>query len=289
MRTPTDRTRTRRLCKTLALCALFAAFAAPSSAPAASALKPDQLLAKIRQVFRSHRPPPPYVTYTLVREQLTEQGYPDYVNSYTYHIWCRSLDRAALGRKVFRDDARGPLEFLRPEFNQDRDPGPPTADVFERAPAQPQAIDVVPTPEPSGLPAVIGSVTAYGELEYRVTSVSTEGDLLHLQLRPIRDPNRNRLRDIYADRQTYELRKLTATDKLFLDHVEVHPQLFTITMGMLDGRPIVTAIHGITTDDYTGDGREVDYHFKDIEFPSSLPDWYFDAHSYAAHANDAPL
>ena len=58
---------------------------------------------------------------------------------------------------------------------------------------------------------------------------------------------------------------------------------------MLGGRPIVTAIHGVVTDDYTGDGREVDYRFKDIKFASSLPGWYFDAHSYAAHANDAPL
>lgn len=118
-------------------------------------MTPDQMLAKIRQVFRSHRPPPPYITYTLVREQLTEQGFPDFVWSYTYHIWCRSSDRAALGRKVFRDNARGPLEFLRPEFNQDRDPGPPTADVFERAPEHPQPIDVVPTPEPSGALALI--------------------------------------------------------------------------------------------------------------------------------------
>ena len=279
----------KRLCSFLALIAALVASTVPASSNAGIS-KGDELLMKIRQVFRSHRPPPPYVTYTLVREQLTEQGYPDYVNSYTYHIWCRTSDRAALGRKVYRDDARGALEFLRPEFNQARDPGPPTADVFERAPLHPQSVEVVPTPEPSGIPATIGSVTAYGELEYHVTAINTEGNLLHLSLRPIRDPDRNRLREIYVERTTYELKKLIATDKLFITPgYEVHPQLFTITMGTLDGRPIVTAIHGVTTDDYSGDGREVQYAFKDIKFPSSLPDWYFDAHSYAMHSPDAPL
>jgi len=289
MRTPMARTKTLRLRNHLTLCAALFVIAAPLPAPAALS-QPDQILAKIRQTFRAHRPPPPYVTYTLVREQLTEQGYPDYVNSYTYHIWCRTLDRAALARKVFRDDARGPLEFLRPEFNQDRDPGPPTADVFERAPAHPQPVEVAPTPEPTGLPTVIGSVTAYGELEYHVTAVTTEGSTLHLSLRPIRDPDRNRLREVYVDKKTYELKKLVATDKLFITPGnEIHPELFTITMSMSDGRPLVTAVNGVTTDDYTGDGHVVNYQFKDIKFPSALPDWYFNAHSYAMHLEQAPL
>ncbi len=279
----------KRLCNFLALLAAFVLSAAPLPSNAGLS-KGDELLQKIRAVFRAHRPPPPYITYTLVRAQDTAQGYPDFEWSYTYHIWCRTSDLAALGRKVYRGDARGPLEFLRPEFNQARDPGPPTADVFERAPAHPQSIDVVPTPEPSGIPATIGSVTSYGELEYHVTAVRTEGDLLHLSLRPIRDPDRNRLREIYAERTSFELKKLIATDKLFImPFDEVHPQLYTITMGTVEGRPVVTAIHGVTTDDYNDDGREVDYTFKDIKFPKSLPDWYFDAHVYAMHSNEAPL
>jgi len=253
-------------------------------------MKPDAVLAKIRQVFRSHRPPPPYVSYTMVRQQLTEEGYPDYVGSYTYHVWCRSSDRAALGRKVFRDDARGPLEFLRPAFNEPRDPGPPTADVFERAPAQPQPIEVVPTPEPLQMPAVIGSVTAFGELEYHVLSVTQEGNLLHLRLTPIRDPQRNRLRDVYAEAKTYEVRKLVATDRLFIMGTsEVYGVTFTVTMGMLDGRPVVTDALGKVAENYVGDGETVDFKFKDIKFPDSLPDWYFDAHSYGSHENEAPL
>jgi len=133
-----------RFSSTGAACALVAMLASAlpaSSAPptssktakaavAAPVPNGEKLLADIRKVFRSHRPPPPYVTYTLTRTQQTEQGYPDYANIYTEHIWCRSSDRAALERKVYRDDYRGPLTFDRPAFNEARDPGPPTADLF---------------------------------------------------------------------------------------------------------------------------------------------------------------
>ena len=37
-----------------------------------------------------------------------------------------------------------------------------------------------------------------------------------LTLAPISDPERNRLREIYADKTTYELKKLIAVDRLFV-------------------------------------------------------------------------
>ncbi|HEY8314164.1 MAG TPA: hypothetical protein VIG51_08290 [Candidatus Baltobacteraceae bacterium] len=254
-------------------------------------LSAQQTLAEIRRVFRSHRPPAPYVTYTLVREEQAANGYPDYADSYTYHIWCRTSDRACLGRKVFRDDARGPLEFLRPAFNEDRDPGPPTADMFEQAPLHPHPVEFVPTPEPTAEPLrVIGSVKAIGETEYRVRSMTVEGELLHLSVVPRRDPDRNRLREIWVDKHTYELKKLVATDKLFVDHGGVYPVAFTITMGNHRGRPVVTDIHGVVGGGYDDDGNIVDFHFQEILFPVTLPAWYFDARGYAQHANsdDAP-
>jgi hypothetical protein len=109
---------------TFALCAAILAFVAspgahfPASSVALAAAptetpialpSPERLLYLIRRKFRSHRPPPPYVTYTLVRAQLTDYGdppYPDLSNSYTYHIWCRTIDDACLGRKVFRHEDR---------------------------------------------------------------------------------------------------------------------------------------------------------------------------------------
>jgi hypothetical protein len=262
-----------------------------SSAPNTSAAPiPQHILALIRAKFRSHRPPPPYITYTLLRSQLTDQGYPDYVDSYTYHIWCRTFDRAALGRKVFRDSYRGPMEFMRPAFNEPRDPGPPTADVFEPAPAHPHPITFVPTPEPQfTLLPIIASVAVIGEFDYDVTSVQTESEELHLHLEPIRNPDRNRLREIWADKKTYELHKLIATDKLFVEKGSTYSVAFIITMGMLDGRPVVTDLHGDVGDGYFGDGQKVDFHFRDIAFPQTLPGWYFTPKAYASHTSEAPI
>ncbi|HTX58908.1 MAG TPA: hypothetical protein VMH02_04455 [Verrucomicrobiae bacterium] len=267
------------------------ATATPSPLPS-----PDRLLFLIRRQFRSHRPPPPYETYTLVRAQLTDYGdppYPDLVNSYTYHIWCRTYDDACLGRKVYRHDDRGFAEFLRPEFNEARDPGPPTADLFQPAPSRPHAVTEAPTPEPTGsLPPLIASVTVLGEFDYRVTNVAIEGDYIHVSLLPRRDPNRNRLREIYVDRKTLELHRLVATDKFF-DGPQVFPMLFTVTLDMLDGIPVVTTIHGQPQkeqdQEYLGHLGVVDYTFKDITFPPSLPAWYFDPRSWASHADDLPI
>jgi hypothetical protein len=273
---------------------LAAALAMQGAAPAAEpSPTPQRVLGLIRSQYRSHRPPPQYETYTLVRSQKTDRGYPDPVGSYTLHVWVRNVDRAALTRKVFRDDYRGDLTFDRPAFNEDRDPGPPTADVFEPAPARPHPVSEVPTPEPHYTPLpVIGSVRALFESDYRVDSLNVEGDQVHLMIYPVRDVERNRLREIYADAKTLELRKLIATDKLFDDpnpvKAKVYPVTFTITMSNVQGYPVVTNLHGVVGGGYTGDGQIVDYRFSDIEFPASLPSWYFDPRSYAAHQNDAP-
>lgn len=271
---------------------LAVTLAQPTPAPAATPpLTPQRILGLVRNKFRSHRPPPPYVTYTIERKQNTSQGFPDYADSYTYKVWCRTSDRAALKRQVYRSINRGALEFERPAFNEARDPGPPTADLFEPAPLRPRPVTFVPTPEPVGTPlTVIGVVSALGEFDYRVDSMNVEGQTLHLKILPTRDPDRNRLRELFVDKNTYELQKVVATDKLFiLGTSDVYGVTFTITLDMLDGRPTVTDIHGVVGDGYTGDGSAVDYKFRNIAFPATLPAWYFDARQYAAHTEDAPI
>jgi hypothetical protein len=270
------------------------ALAAPPTgaapAPGASAEPtptPQRYLGLIRAQFRTHRPPPAFETYTVIRAQKATNGYPDFANSYTVHVWVRNSDRAALTRLVFRDDARGPLTFERPAFNEARDPGPPTFDVFEPAPARPHPVSEVPTPEPHYTPLpVIGGVRTIIESDYRVDSLAIEGDEMHLTIYPVRDIERNRLREVYADRKTLELHRLVATDKLFLSTGPVFPATFTITMGTVDGVPVVTNIHGVIGGGYNDDGKEVDFTFTDITFPKTLPEWYFDARTYAFHAND---
>jgi hypothetical protein len=275
----------------LALVLLAAAIAAPTVAPAAgSTPTPQRLLGLIRLQFRSHRPPPAYESYTLVRKQVATNGYPDPVGSYTRHYWVRNLDRAALRRDVFRDFARGDLTFDRPAFNEARDPGPPTADVFEPAPARPHPVSEVPTPEPHYTPLpIIGGVRTLVELDYQVQSVETEGDELHLRVEPVRDVERNRLREIFVDKKTLELHKLIATDKLFVEKGPVYPVTFTITMGNIQGYPVVTSLHGVVGGGYNDDGKDVEFIFSEIKFPDTLPEWYFDARQYAQHLTQAPL
>ncbi|HEY4433976.1 MAG TPA: hypothetical protein VGM99_06200, partial [Candidatus Cybelea sp.] len=257
----------------------------------------DRLLYQIRRQFRSHRPPPVYITYTLIRKQTLDDGYPDLLNSYTYHIWCRTTDRAALGRRVYHGSSRGTLEFLRPSFNEPWDPGPPTADLFEPAPVHPHTNprEFVPTPEPTGsLPPLIAVVTVLGEFDYRVTRIANEGDEIHVSLQARRDPDRNRLRELYVDAKTLELREVVATDKLYDEGSDkkVYPMLFTVTLTWMHNMPIVTHIHGTPTyqqdADYLGRDATVDYDFTDITFPDALPAWYFDPRSYAQHGDDAP-
>ncbi len=249
---------------------------------------PDDLLIAIRNRFRSHRPPPPFEIYTLERSQQTSYGYPDYNDTYTYHIWYRSYDHAAMERKHFHLGAIGNLEFKRPMFNVADDPGPPTADVFEPAPLHTLAPDFVPTPEAS-MPPIIATVRVRANFDYRVTAVQREGSLIHVSIMPKRDPDRNRLRELWVDAKTLDLKKIIATDKLFIQGGPVYPILFTIDFDMLAGVPIITHIHGEVADpSYDGDGKTVEYVFKDIVFPKALPDWYFNARDYAQHTNDAP-
>jgi hypothetical protein len=276
----------------LASVILAAALAASTAQPAADPTPtPQRLLGLIRLQFRSHRPPPAYESYTLVRKQMATNGYVDPVGSYTVHVWVRNRDRAALTRFVYRDFARGDMKFDRPAFNEARDPGPPTADVFEPAPARPHPVSEVPTPEPryTQLP-IIGGVRTLVELDYNVQSVDVEGDELHLHITPVRDIERNRLREIFVDRKTLELHKLIATDKLFIEHTtKVYPVTFTITMGNVQGYPVVTRLHGDVGGGYNDDGKEVDFTFSDIKFPDTLPEWYFDDRQYAQHLSQAPL
>jgi hypothetical protein len=268
----------------------FATAAAPTPAPEPTTTPtPQRLLALIRNKFRSHRPPPPYVSYTIERKQSNDRGFADYANSYTDKVWLRSSDRAALGRRVYPYGGLGPAGFQRPAFNEARDPGPPTADVFEAAPPKPTKISDVPTPEPLGTYVVIGNAVTVGEYDYAVDAVTYEGQLVHLMLRPVRDPERNRLREVYADRQTYEVTRILAHDRLFDGDGRIYGVIFDLRMGVIDGHPVATSLHGVVGDGYTGDGKDVDYQFRDIKFPATMPDWYFDARSYAAHTNDLPL
>jgi len=292
---------------------VLAFFSAPRPVPAAdpqptlppyTSLAPIRVLGYIRRVYREHRPPPTYETYTLVRKEDTNYGYPDPLGTYTKHYWVRNTDRAALVRMVYRDDYDGDMTFDRPALNQPRDPGPPTADLFE--PAHPQPINVVPTPEPTAAPLkTIGSVVAIGESDYRVPKMTVEGSELHLVLEPRRDPERNVLREIWVDKDSYMLKKVIAHDSMFVEQGHTYPMKVTYVLGYLDGYVVITHIDAVVLPrqervggefqeisdfgDETGDADSLVIDFKDIMFPKQLPDWYFDPKAYGSHLAEAPL
>jgi hypothetical protein len=272
--------------------------AAESPTPAATdapALTGDQILARVKTVFRSYRRPP-YVAYTLVRRDR-HNGEIDFPNSYTLKVWCRSSDRSALTRRVWNGKAYGELENITVMFDKDVDPGPPTADMFEKrlfgtSSARRDAAASAPAPSDTAAPPdaatplpEIGRVSAR-DGDYRAVRVARDAALLHLWLVPKSDPDRNRLDEIWVDATTYDLRRARVRDHLYLglsgqsldDEFDVR---FAPGPG---GLPLIASIHGHTG----GDQYETDYTFRDVTFPETLPAWYFAPKQYGSHRADAP-
>ena len=285
-----------------ALVTVAVAFACAAQSPAPPPLTGDQILARAKAVFRAY-PRPPYVAYTLVRRDK-HNGEPDFENSYTLKIWCRTSDRSALTRRAWRGKAYGDLENITVMFDRAIDPGPPTADMFEKrlfgaasarrdvAPAPAPAASAngaapagaVPAPAPSAL-YEIGRVGAL-DGDYRAVRMARDGELIHLWLVPKTDPERNRLDELWLDAQTYDLRRALVRDHLYFgmsaqsleDEFDVR-----FTPGPA-GLPLIASIHGRTRYDQF----ETDYTFEDVTFPESLPEWYFAPKQYGLHRADAP-
>ncbi len=252
-------------------------------------------------MFRAYTRPP-FVAYTLVRRDR-HNGAPDFENSYTLKLWCRTADRSALARKAWSGKAYGELENLTVMFDKAVDPGPPTADMFEKrlfgAPGA--RLDASPAPlpspgargrrrarragaEPTTLPE-IGRVGAR-DGDYRVVRMARDGELIHLWLEPKSDAERNRLDEMWVDARTYDLRRARVRDHLYFGITgqsieEEFDVRFTPGPG---GLPLITSIHG-----QTQYGQfETDYTFTDVTFPAALPEWYFVPKLYGAHRADAP-
>ncbi len=281
-----ERSLTRRsLCGLLAAAPLgFAARAA-----AADAVDGTAIFAKAKSTFRAHSRPE-FVVYTLDRTE-TVDGAPAPDDTYRLRIWYRSADRAAMSRRLTGKTATGPLQFLHVAFNQATDPGPPTTDVFE--PVPPRG-GVLPTPEPRADLRTIQTVKVAGELDYRVVSAEIAGDAYHLTLEPLRDPDRNRLRQLWVDAQSYEVRRAIATDRLYFygDSNGWVPDMFDMTLQLQGGIPVIERIASTTEVDAEtqAHGPHIinQYVFEDIAFPETLPSWYFHPEEYGPHASEAP-
>ena len=282
------------------LAAVAVAFACAAQSPAPPPVTGDQILARAKAVFRAY-PRPPYVAYTLVRRDL-HNGVPDFENSYTLKVWCRTADRSALARKAWRGKAYGDMENITVMFDRAIDPGPPTADMFEKRlfGTSPARLDAMPLPyapvktsdstaaTPAQTQPPLYEIGRVGALDgdYRVVRVARESELIHLWLVAKTDPDRNRLDEMWVDARTYDLRRVLVRDHLYFamssesieDEFDVR---FTQGPG---GLPLIATIEGRTKYDQ----YETNYRFEDITFPDALPDWYFAPKQYGLHRADAP-
>ncbi|MEA2785419.1 MAG: hypothetical protein QOF71_1523 [Candidatus Eremiobacteraeota bacterium] len=282
-----------------AIVTVAVAFACAAASPEPAApLTGDQILARAKAVFRSYARPP-FVAYTLVRRDQ-HNGAPDFENSYTLKLWCRTADRSALARKVWNGKAYGELENITVMFDKAVDPGPPTADMFEKrlfgatgarldAPAA-----AAPSPgasasdAPAGVQAVLPEIGRVGarDGDYRVVRDARDGELIHLWLVPKTDPDRNRIDQMWVDARTYDLRRARVRDHLYfgISGQSIEEDFDVRLTPGPGGLPLITSIHGQTRfDQFT-----TDYTFRDVTFPSELPAWYFEPKQYGAHRNDAP-
>lgn len=242
----------------------------------------EALLARVKAVFRAH-PRPPYLVYTLVRRDQHD-GTPDFENSYTLKIWCRTSDRSALTRRMWNGKPYGRMDNITVAFDGVVDPGPPTADIFERALFAPPSPTPGPSPSPLSLPT-IGGVSVTKDFDYRVARANRDGDLFHIELEPKRDPSRNRIDQLWVDAATLEIRRMRSRDHLYLGLTEQSIEdEYDARFAERDGLPMLATIHGQTA----WGAFETDYTFTDVSFPATLPAWYFDPKSYGAHRADAP-
>jgi hypothetical protein len=271
-----------------ALATMFVAVACALPAPLRAGDEPltgRQILARAKAVFRAHVRPP-FVAYVLTRRDV-HFGSPDLANSYALKIWCRTSDRSALARRAWNGRADGALENITVAFDGLVDPGPPDADIFERALFAPRPSDAPATPEPTDSPLpVIGGVVVATDYDYRVVKVARDRDAWHLYLDSLRDPARNRIDELWVDAMTYDVTRMRVRDHLYLGggHDGAVEEEFDVRFAPHDGLPLITAIHGRTHDgEY-----ETDYAFRDVTFPATLPDWYFEPQRYRDHRAEAP-
>ncbi|MDB5028263.1 MAG: hypothetical protein JWO66_1952, partial [Candidatus Eremiobacteraeota bacterium] len=186
-------------------------------------------------------------------------------------------------------------------FDKAVDPGPPTADMFEKrlfgagaarrdappAPGPPRVAGSPVPASPDDAPPLteIGRVSAL-DGDYRAARVQRGGELIHLWLVPKSDPDRNRLDEVWVDARTYDLRRARVRDHLYLglSGQSIEDDFDVRFKPGPRGLPLIVAIHGRTKYEQF----ETDYTFEDVTFPDTLPDWYFAPKLYGLHRADAP-
>jgi hypothetical protein len=270
-----------------------AAGAAPAGAAPAEDGQGEALLFRARQAWQT-RTEAPYVTYG-VRTRYEDGGR---ITDTWYQVFYRGWDGAlALSRIPMPGDenrVRGTafsifgveLFSTNPEADVAsavREPAIEPAFTFGLMPRAYRSPIVVPAgdPTPPPLPGElreIGRVIAINR-EYRVTLIGIDdlryGRAYHLTLTPLRDPNLNRLRDLWIAQDTYQLLQENVAG--ILDVRPYDAATWTVTWVPLGGRMYIQQIR---TDDSMRFGERRVAHFQldfvDYHFPKALPQYTFD-------------
>ena len=266
--------------------AVAAAAASAAAVLAAPSPDPDALtiLRKAEAAARAN-PDPPFTVYNM-HEIFIHHGRQF---TYDYHVWYRADGKALMQNA--ETDRRGHHEqFFGYPF-----PSAPDNNILLYATPPPTPIPVViaaPSPGESGktAPPIIGVQAITANRYYSVTLVGSEDyqghSVYHLALlpQPSVDEKTHPWKDLWVDAQTFEVWKA---------HARASGTKGPLT-GAIEGTAEFQPVNGYWLLAHVtgyGEGRvgfisdsgQYEYYFSGFDFPTTLPEWYFDPNLFRHH------
>jgi len=146
----------------------------------------------------------------------------------------------------------------------------------------PTAATEPPSPPPNLAPDPLGTIATVQAVDkaYDVTLVGSEiidgRDSYHLQLRPLRDPDRYPLRDLWVERSGFEVVRLTYEQPFGGPSTRARIHYDFAPIGT---PPVWTIVHidaeATTKKLFSAETQSVSEDLRDITFPTSEPSEYF--------------
>lgn len=257
--------------------AAFSSASAAETAPDSSALSPQQIFIKARQSWRA-RPLPAYIKYRVDGEFNRKRKH----ITADYEVTYRTSDRQAMTVSL----PHSPKDKVERTFGPPRISPDATFGVAPRAAYSSDAVaDAVAT---AAQATTIGRVTAIVKIPYDMSLASDETyadrPVYHLILKPQHDPDIYRLRELWIDKQNFDvwhIRAIAIAQVGMIHQPFVYNAFFkpVESYWMLD-KMFASGRLRVFLFQYGGSG---DLAFPSIEFPASVPEWTFDKKSYDEH------
>ena len=259
----------------------------------------------------------PYALFNQARAAVTRQALPPYIafteqnlgsskfttNREQVRVLVRTSDGHACVKSLINRD--GTIATQGPRVVEDGDYVAltdiyrvgdfPLADFGMRygVPARPGIFDAPGTPEPGPSEPfikVIGEVSSRNRF-YEITNRGEETidgrDVIHLSLRPVRDPGHHVLRELWLDSKSLLPQRYVA--ERFVGDTIPFRYLVTVQTQVVSGHLVNVASDGHYNVNraliihITGEGK---WTISNVKFPASEPSWLFDARTFTAHAGD---